>query len=89
MSGHPIIVHFAFNIAKNILTRKGTEPLGSKKEMFFQADFKVAFENARNRVAAMQLKYVRIEDAVLQALFEIYSAIEFNTIAKYNSFKTS
>jgi len=77
--------HFAFNIA-----RENTKITGiNRSKLLNDAVFKKAFDEAKERVAAMQLKYIPIKDDILQALFEIYAAIELKTTPKYNSFKTS
>ena len=49
--------------------------------------FRDEFEEARERISALQVRYVREHDDVRQALLEIYAAIRLDT--SYNSFRTS
>ena len=49
--------------------------------------FRTEFDKARARIRAMQVRYVKEDDDVRQALLEIYAAVKLDTI--YNSFKTS
>ena len=50
--------------------------------------FRAEFNKARERISALQVRYVREHDDVRQALLEIYAAIRLDTI-RYNSFRTS
>ena len=50
--------------------------------------FRTEFDKARERISALQVRYVREPDDVRQALLEIYAAIRLDTI-RYNSFRTS
>lgn len=49
--------------------------------------FRAEFDKARERISALQVRYVREDDDVRQALLEIYAAIRLDT--PYNSFRTS
>ena len=59
--------------------------------------FRAEFDKARERISALQVRYVREHDDVRQALLEIYAAIQLDTVAinstlddsRYNSFSTS
>ena len=50
--------------------------------------FRAEFDKARERISALQVRYVREDDDVRQSLLEIYAAIRLDTI-RYNSFRTS
>ena len=62
-------------------------------------NFRAEFDKARQRIGAMQVRYVAERDDVGQALLEIYAAVELDTLLRvgseagrsggYNSFRTS
>ena len=49
--------------------------------------FSTAFDDAKARIRAMQVRYVEEREPVRQALLEIYAAVELGTY--YNSFETT
>ena len=49
--------------------------------------FRTAFDDAKARIRAMQVRYVEEQEPVRQALLEIYAAVELGTY--YNSFETT
>jgi len=59
---------------------------GSRKELLADNAFKAEYENAKNRIRRMNVRYVHEADPVRQALLEIYVAV--TTQAKYNDFDT-
>ena len=80
---------FAFRMAKKKLGigkatyRKDT----SRKNLLSDQAFATEFERAKARIRKMPVRFVQEEDPIMQALLEIYVAVELNT--KYNSFKTT
>ena len=73
-----------------IAAGKGTNYKTDRKaQTLYDEDstFRTEFDKARARIRAMQVRYVKEDDDVRQALLEIYAAVKLDTI--YNSFKTS
>ena len=44
------------------------------------------FEESMKRVRKMQVRAVRIEDCIEQAIFEIYASVVLGTVPEYNNF---
>jgi len=79
---------FAFNIAKEIMTRHQDIPKYITRKGLEEAPgFVSVFSRARNRVARMKIRVIEIEEPFAQALFEIYAVLTLNT-TKYNDFST-
>jgi hypothetical protein len=80
---------FAYRIARrNLGMGKPTyKPTGSREDMLRSAGFNREFEAAKRRIRAMDVRFVRTDDPALQALLEIYAALELRT--PYNEFKTT
>ena len=76
---------FAFKLARFEAEKVGINVKRKRTELCDCVDFRPFFINAKERVADMQIKYVAIEDAVDQYLFELYIALELETI--YNDFE--
>ena len=79
---------FAFHLA-----RKETGKLiatykieGSREDLMNGPEFRTAFEEAKKRIRVMELRFVKEEDPVRQAILEIYVAISLKT--PYNDFDT-
>jgi len=77
---------FAFRIAR--LQTGTTNPTyrrtGSRTALAADGDFRRAFERAKERVAALEIRFVEETDPVRQALLEIYVATVLRT--PYNEF---
>lgn len=78
---------FAFRIARieTGRTRATYTKAGSRDALLLQPEFAAAFEAAKRRVAAMDIRFVEETDAVKQALLEIYAATVLET--PYNDFE--
>jgi uncharacterized protein (UPF0297 family) len=85
-SGHNI-APFAFNLAKDILTKNeqltGNE---TREELEQLPEFIESFSLQKQRVANMEVRVVSISDQIEQTLFEVYAALSLDT--KYNDFAT-
>ena len=49
--------------------------------------FAQLFEQAKARVASMDVRYVKVDDPELRTIFEVYAAVMLGT-SEYNSFET-
>jgi predicted GIY-YIG superfamily endonuclease len=65
---------FAFKLAKSEAIKIGINILTSRKLLEVNIQFKALFDEAKNRVSNMAIKYVEISDPVDQALFEVYAS---------------
>lgn len=78
---------FAFRIArsKTNLEKATYKTEGSRKQLEYDPVFGPAFLSAKERIRKMELRFVEIDNPILQALFEIYVAVTLKT--KYNDFE--
>ena len=78
---------FAFRIARGETNfKKATyKTEGSRKVIEEDQVFKSAFISAKERLRNMELRFVEVEDPILQALFEIYASVTLET--PYNDFE--
>jgi len=60
------------------------KPEGSRADLLRDGEFRAAFDNARQRIRRMHIRYVEEADPVRQALLEIYVALA--TGAEHNNF---
>jgi len=79
---------FAFKLAREATgnVRASYKPKGSRKALAADPKFKKAFANGKARVRNMELRYVAVEDSLMQTLLEIYAAFVLKT--PYNDFDT-
>jgi predicted GIY-YIG superfamily endonuclease len=70
---------FAFKLAKSEAIKCGINILASRKILQTDIKFKALFDEVKNRVSKMAIKYVEINDPVDQALFEVYASEVFKT----------
>ena len=78
---------FPWLIAREFTGRKATyKKNGSRSDLLADAKFCTAYENARNRIRKMHVRYVQEPESLRQALLEIYVAVV--TEARYNDFDT-
>ena len=80
-SGHNTAT-FAFLIAKENYQQKNPGSIISREKLAETHEFVVAKE----RIAKMQIKFIEIEDPVVQTLFEVYASLELET--PYNEWGT-
>jgi hypothetical protein len=82
------VAAFAFRIAReatgNLAATYKTE--GSRNSLAEQPVFARAFSDAKERIRAMQVRYVEETDQLRQALLEIYAAVVLGT--PFNDFNT-
>jgi len=79
----------AFNIAK--LDAAANHPSidlhQTRLALAEDPDFADVFRVARKRVAAMEVRFVEVDDPELRTVFEVYAAVAFGT-SEHNSFET-
>jgi predicted GIY-YIG superfamily endonuclease len=77
---------FAFKLAKEMATNRGLDlsPAKNKKELALYPEFNKYFNEAKIRIAVMQVKHVRIDDPITQLLLEPYVHLSLDT--PYNDF---
>jgi len=68
---------FAFRLAKELKGNLKLEKIDTYDQDFVKA---------KERVSNMQIKYLKIDDPIIQTIFEPYFSYKFNT--KYNEFMT-
>jgi|GEM_PF-790053 len=80
---------FAFLRARKVAESNGHDLRGfSRKELAHEHEaFRDFFASSKMTVAEMTVRWVVVEDAVTQALLEVYAALELGT--PFNSFETS
>ncbi len=80
---------FAFKLAREATGKlKPTyKKEGSRKDLMNDPHFVAAFKAAKQRISNMEVRVVLEEDAVRQALLEIYVAVVLQT--PYNDFNTT
>jgi len=73
---------FAFNIAKEEFEkehpRRDISEL-TREKLAQDSDFAPLFTEAKERVRKMSVRYVKIEDSIEQAVFEVYAHVKLGT----------
>ena len=78
---------FAWRLAREATARRATyKKEGGQKELLADPEFKAAYDQAKQEIREMDVRFVGEADALKQALLEIYVAVV--TGAKYNDFET-
>jgi hypothetical protein len=78
----------AFNLArKTAASRADIGGRGSRASLAADPLFDSLFRAARERVAAMEFRFVEIREPELRTVFEVYAAVAFGT-SEHNSFET-
>jgi hypothetical protein len=87
MSASHFSATLAFRIArkKTGKTKASYGKSGSRPDLLNDPTFALAFEEAKRRIIAMDLRYVEESDPTRQALLEIYAATLLDT--SYNDFE--
>lgn len=83
-SGHGSAT-FAFIIAKKAAKGTGIDLGVSRDVLEKDAAFVPLFAEAKERVGKMPVKVIRIDDPILQTLFEVYASVALGT-GEYNYF---
>jgi hypothetical protein len=80
---------FAFRITREQfgIQRPSYRTEGSRPDLVRGLRFNAAFLKAKERVRNMEVRFVPVEDAILQTLLEVYVAMCLHT--KYNEFKNT
>jgi predicted GIY-YIG superfamily endonuclease len=78
---------FAFRIArvKTVYKKATYKTAGSRKMLEQDLVFKTAFSAAKESIRKMQLRYVEVNNPVMQTLFEVYASVVLKT--PYNDFE--
>lgn len=79
---------FAFRLAREKTNRRRAtyRTEGSRRELLRDPEFVAAFADAKGRVRKMSVRFVVEEDAINQALLEIYVTLALST--PHNDFET-
>jgi predicted GIY-YIG superfamily endonuclease len=79
---------FAFRLARELTGKLAASytPEGSRAALSAETDFSAAFMGAKQRIRAMDLRFVEEPDPLRQSLLEIYVAVALGT--RYNDFDT-
>ena len=77
---------FAFNLAKEAAIKKEID-VNNKARVHLEtdSDFSSLFSEAKERVSRMSIKVIKIDDPIIQTIFEVYVSVKFNT---FNDFDT-
>lgn len=78
---------FAFNLARRKAEQLSLQVVGTRKQLADDPDFGPLFEQARERVAQMDVQFIEIEDALRRYVFEPYASQVLGT-GEFNSFET-
>ena len=88
--GRPSLRHnsatFAFNLAGEDAREKRIDVSMSRDQLEDDPAFAPLFSDAKQRVSGMSVRGVKINDPIVQTLFEVYAHIGLRT--KYNDFDT-
>jgi len=77
----------AWQLAREATGSRATyTPAGSRKALLGDPAFKTHYEDAKNRIRRMHVRYVHEPDPLRQALLEIYVIVAVET--RYNDFDT-
>jgi hypothetical protein len=78
-SGHTKAT-LAFEIAKRAATREGVEVDGSPARLATSDDFSPYFVRAKEAVAELPVRFVKVESRELRAVFEVYGSLALGTV---------
>jgi hypothetical protein len=79
--------NFAFNLAKLDFIEKLSETKVGRKELMKDEDFIKAFSGHKEMLFASSIKCIRVDNDIIQTMFEPYLALKLGTYPKNNSFK--
>jgi hypothetical protein len=79
---------FAFQLAREATGNLAAtyKKKGSRADLMESPEFRLAFDEAKKRIRAMELRFVEEDDPIRQAVLEIYVAVSLKT--PYNDFDT-
>ncbi len=78
---------FAFQLAKADATRMGITAVGTRRQVAAHPEILPLFEKAKQRVAAMDVRFIEVPDPHTRTVFEVYAALALGT-GEFNSFET-
>lgn len=78
---------FAFSIAKREAVKAGIDITGTREQLQGNPAFSKLFLDAKTRVSKMSMHVIRLDDPIIQTLFEVYTAITLET-REFNDFDT-
>lgn len=79
---------FAFKRARQVTGNNPTyQVIGSRAQLLADGDFVHELMAQKKWIATLDIRYVHVEDAITQALLEIYSSDQLRT--PYNDFNTT
>lgn len=85
--GHYAGASFAVKLAREATGKRTSYTTkDSVKELLKDPEFAAAFQEAKNRIRGMEIRYVEESDCNRQALLEIYATLVLKT--QYNDFDT-
>ena len=76
---------FAFNIAKKEAIALGIEVTVPRNVLKQSTEFVKLFLNAKERISNMSVRAVKVDDPLVQTLFEVYASMELMT-QEYDNF---
>jgi len=79
--------NFAFNLAKLDFIEKLSETKFGRKELMKDEDFIKAFSGHKEMLFASTIKCIRVDNDIIQTMFEPYLALKLGTYPKNNCFK--
>ena len=77
----------AWRIALKDAEQRGLAVTGTRKQIEADPVFAEFFSQARDRVRAMDVRFIEVDDPVIRTLFEVYAAQALGT-DEFNSFET-
>lgn len=86
-SGSHFSASFAFLLAKAAAKRRGIRVNRPRATLAAHPRFGALFKGAKERVANMQVQFVKVEDPVRRTVFEVYASLLLGT-TRFNSFET-
>lgn len=78
---------FAFNLAKEEAAQNRIDVNRRRSELEKDPAFASLFLKAKQRISRMQVRVIKIDDPIMQTLFEVYASMALDT-TRYNDFCT-
>ena len=77
---------FAFNLAKEAAKEKKID-VNNKDRVHLETDsvFSNLYLEAKERVSKMSIKVIKIDDPILQTIFEVYASVKLNTLNDFDT----
>lgn len=78
---------FAFLLAKDLANTRGLVVGGPRQQVVSDPEFAPLFIQMKERVSAMDVRFIVMHDPIERTMFEMYAALHLGT-EQYNSFET-